>query len=312
MDGLSSPRNRCSRSCASPARGAGFTLVELLVALAIASVLLGSMMSIALSSRDLVTIDEERTRLNQSLRGCLDLLGIDVRQAGERLPGDFPAIEIVNGVSGAPDTLILRRNLLDEVLPICRTLEEAEVDTDVLVAMWPDPEPGCAPVPDDDGDTWPDNIGAWRAYRITNGGQVPVYVYNPVDRVGEWFSFDDDGATNHELHKGNDDPWQATYEVDQQGRVYMLEQRTYRLDDGLLEFTLNTDDTAIHVGANVVDFQVRAVMNDGSILEEIDSDDAWTELRSIEVTVAARTDGGADGMTRELTARFFPRNVLSN
>jgi type IV pilus assembly protein PilW len=286
----------------------------LLVAFALAVVLVGSALSIALSSRDMLTADERRTRLNQSLRGTLDLLGIDVRQAGERLPGDFPAIEIVDGASGGPDTLVLRRNLLDEVLPLCETLTAGEVVDEILVAVGSgSPPQGCAPVADDDADGWPDNIGAWRAHRDVGGGQVFVYIYNPVDRDGEWFLFDGDGTTSHQLHKGNGDPWQATYAINQQGRAYMLEERTYELDSGVLQFTRDTGVSgAVHVSANLIDFQVRAVMADGSIQDVLDSDDDWTQLRSVEVTVQARTDAGDDTMTRSLTARFFPRNILSN
>ncbi len=308
MDGHFSPPSPCSRSCAS-----GFTLLELLVALAVAGVLVGSALTIALSSRDMMTADEQRTRLNQSLRGGLDLLGIDIRQSGERLPDDFPAIEIVDGASGAPDTLVLRRNLLDEVLPLCETLTATTVQDTVRVADdGADPPQGCAPVGDDDGDGWPDNIGSWRGYRLIGGGAAPVYVYNPVDRVGEWFLFDDDAESNVELHKGNDDPWQTTYEIDQQARVYMLEERRYGLADDLLQFTLDMETEPVHVSAYLTDFQVRAVMDDGSMLDTFDADDDWTRLRSIEVSVEARVEDGEEGMTRRLTARFFPRNILSN
>jgi len=285
----------------------------MLVALVVAGVVLGSAMTIALSSRNMMTIDEERTRLNQSLRGSLDLLGIDIRQGGERLPRDFPAIEIVDGASGGPDTLILRRNLLDEVLPLCETLEEAVVQENVRVADDGEDSPqGCSPVDDDDGDTFPNNIDVWRDYRIAAGGQAPAFVYNPVARVGEWFLFDDDGESILELHKGNDDPWQTTYDLDQQARVYMLEERRYELDGDLLQFTLNANDAPIHVSAYLTDFQVRAMMADGSSQTALGPGEDWTQLRSIEISVEARIDSGEESMTRRLTARFFPRNILSN
>ena len=307
MEKLSSRRNPSTRSCAS-----GFTLVELLVATTVAGVLIGTALTVSLSSRDLMTTDEERTRLNQSLRGSLDLLGIDIRQTGERLPVDFPALEIVNGEDGGPDSLILRRNLLDEVLPLCGTLVEGVVDVEVAAAQGgADPEPGCAPVPDDDGDDFPDNIGTWRNFRLSQGGQTPVYLFNPTTLEGEWFFYDDDGATNFLLHKSNDDPWEATYEVDEQVRVYMLEERVYGLAGDSLQFTLSGTAAPLNLSGNLVDFQVRAVMADGTTRESFDINDEWTDLSAIEVTVVGQTDG-EDPMRRELTARFFPRNILSN
>jgi type IV pilus assembly protein PilW len=286
--------------------------VEALVAAAVATMLIGTAMTVALSSRDLMTTDEQRTRLNQSLRSSMDLLGIDVRQTGERLPTDFPAIEIVDGADGAPDGLILRRNLLDEVLPLCEGLAQGAIDEEVRVALGgDDPPPGCAPVPDGDGDGWPDNIGAWRAHRDAQGGQVPVYLFNPLEAAGEWFLFDDDGSTSHFLHRGDGEPWQEAYAVDQQVRVYMLEERVYGLTDGLLQFSSSASAATLNVTGNVVDFQVRAVLEDGSVQDGFDSGDSWTELSALEVTLVARVDDGS-GMTRELTTRFFPRNVLSN
>jgi len=286
----------------------------LLVAFTVALIIVGSAMSIALSSREMLTIDEGRTRLNQNLRGTVDLLGIDIRQAGERLPGDFPALEIVNGAAGAPDILILRRNLLDEVLPLCQDLEQATVDEEIFVADGdPDPPQGCSPVADDDGDGFPDNVDVWRDYRLVNGGLVPVYLYNPVSQLGEWFQFDDDGSSNLQLHKGNDDPWQADYEVDQQGRLYMLEQRAYAFDNGVLAYTLNQDaDNPVRISANLIDFQVRALLADGSTVDSLDASDEWTDLRAVEITIQARVGVGDKSMTREITTRFFPRNILSN
>ena len=111
-DGRSTRSSPCTRSCAD-----GYTLIELLVALAVASALLGATLAVAMSSRESYTTDQNRTRTNQNLRAALDLVGIEIRQSGERLPSDFPALEIVDGAEGAPDRLILRRNLLDEVLP---------------------------------------------------------------------------------------------------------------------------------------------------------------------------------------------------
>src|SRR5262245_33903747 len=93
-----------------------------MVALLVASTIAGATLTIALSSRGLFETDQHRTTVNQNLRAGMDLVGVDVRQSGERMPFDFPAVEIVNGASGAPDTLNLRRNLLDYVLPVCKDI----------------------------------------------------------------------------------------------------------------------------------------------------------------------------------------------
>ena len=79
-------------------------------------------LTIALSTRGMFETDQHRTTVNQNLRAGIDLLGIDVRQAGERLTFDAPAVQIVDGSGGASDTLVLRRNMLDYVLPVCKDI----------------------------------------------------------------------------------------------------------------------------------------------------------------------------------------------
>ena len=69
----------------------------MLVALVVTLVVVGSIMTLAFSSQDVFETDKHRTTINQNLRSGIDLLGMDVRQAGERLPGDAPAIEIRRG-----------------------------------------------------------------------------------------------------------------------------------------------------------------------------------------------------------------------
>ena len=135
----------------------GFSILELLVALTIVSVVGGAALSLALSSRGVFEQDQQRTAVNQNLRSGIDLLGIDLRQAGERMPGNAPAIEIVNGASSGPDQLIVRRNLLDYVLPVCKDINSGTARDQAFVAKkgGGTVPPGCSPVPDSDGDGWP-------------------------------------------------------------------------------------------------------------------------------------------------------------
>ena len=128
----------------------GFTLVELLVALSVVLVITAGALSLSLSSRDLYLADNARTTLNQSLRAATELLSTDLRQAGERLPDDFPAIIIENGDAGAPDQLALRRNLIDAVLPLCGSV--GVEDEAIVIGDLTDPPPGCVPLEDADPD----------------------------------------------------------------------------------------------------------------------------------------------------------------
>lgn len=292
---------------------AGTSLVEVLVTLSIATTVLGVAMTVILSSRSFYETDQRRTDVNQNLRGALDLVGIDVRQTGARLPADFPAIELLDGADGAPDRLVVRWNLIAEVLPLCADIAAGGTGSEVRVAFSGGGGPmGCDPVADGDADLWPDNIQAWRDHRDAQGGEVAAYVFNPVDDVGEFFLYDGDGSDADWLHRAGADPWTNEYLVGEQCRIYLLEQRVYELDSDTLRFLVNADTAnAINVAARIVDFQARAAMTDGTLQDAFGPADDRRDLQSIEITLLGQVTQGDEIETGEITARFFPRNILS-
>jgi type IV pilus assembly protein PilW len=271
------------------------------------------MAGLALSARELFEQDRHRTTINQNVRCGMDLLGIDVRQAGERMPGDAPAIQILDGSSGAPDTLTLRRNLMDYVMPVCKNINSGTSADAVFVAKkkvsGPVP-PGCAPVPDSNADGWPDNLGAWRAYRLSHGGSVLAYIHNPVTGLGEFFIYDDEDLSTFHLHRANLDPWTHSYAITQNPRV---EQRRYVLSGDVLQCILN-EDTAhpLSLVNRIKDFQIRALMQDGSVMTDMSATTDWTELHALEVRLVGRSVFLKRTMERALVGRFFPRNILSD
>jgi len=288
----------------------------LLVALVVTLVIVGSIMTLAFSSQDVFETDKHRTTLNQNLRSGIDLLGIDVRQAGERLPGDAPAIEIIDGEDGGPDTLFLRRNLINEVLSVCKAIDAGSSADSIFIARkdasgkYP---PGCAPAGDLDSDGWPDNLEAWQDYRIAHGGVVLAYIHNPTTHVGEFFFYDhEDDATFH-IHKYNEDAWLYDYEVPDNSRVYILEQKRFFVEDGVLKCVIN-EDTAnpLNLVSHIADFQASAFFRDGTVLTTMNSAAIWSSLESVEVSLVAEEAWKDRSMERELVPRFFPRSAMSN
>ncbi len=301
----------CIPSCARSR--AGLTLVELLVAMAVTLVMMGAALSITLSSKRIYATDRTRTDLNQNLRNGLDLVGLDVRQAGERLPLDIPVIQILDGASGGSDTLILRRNLLDPVLPLCKDINaNTNADSIFVAKKNGNVPPGCAPVPDDDGDGWPENLQAWKDYRVGGGGEVWAYIYDPVRGAGEFFLYDAEDNSTFHLHKSNAVKWQNNYDTANLSRIYILEQRTYSRNGDLLEYLENGDTlTPVNLVPRVNDFQARAFLQDGTVRNSFGGGDDWSALQSVEITLSCRSTVDGRTMTRAMTTRYFPRNVLS-
>jgi type IV pilus assembly protein PilW len=306
------PSKRSSRGCTE-----GFTLIELLVALMVTGIIAAATLTIALSTRGMFETDQHRTTINQNLRAGIDLLGIDVRQAGERLPFDAPAVQITDGSSGAPDILVLRRNMLDYVLPVCKDITAGSNADSVFVARVKLPgsgkiPQGCIPVPDENGDGWPDNLEAWRDYRAANGGQIKAYMHNPVTGNGEFFVYDNEDNSTYHLHKANAQSWQHSYSANQEPRVYILEQKSFRLQDDILQCVINDDTSnALNLVNRMRDFQVRAIFQDGMIQSTL-AGKPWTDLETLEVTLVAGESFRTRDMDRTVVTRFFPRNILSH
>jgi type IV pilus assembly protein PilW len=285
----------------------------MLVAMVVTSVIASAVLSVTISSRRVLRKDQRRSQLNQDLRLGLDLLGVDVRQAGERLPADFPAMEIVDGGGGTSDTLIIRRNLLDEVLPVCERIEANTFTSSVRIAQdILDPPKGCRPVLDDNGDGWPDNLEPWRDLRDASGGRLQAYIFNPVTNVGEYFVYDSDGSDTEHIGKADTGNWQHTYEVDQQCRIYIIEERRYEVSGDVLQLVIDGETgSAQRMLHGVTDFQLQAMLADGTVSDALGVADDWSDLAAVSVTLAAESEESGDPMTREVSARFLPRNVLS-
>jgi type IV pilus assembly protein PilW len=283
-----------------------------LVAILLSGIVATAALSMMLSSRNLYASDRGRTDLNQNLRIGADLVGIDVREAGQRLPADFPAIEIVDGGVG-PDSLVLRRNLLDAVLPLCASIVSGTPVATVQIAdAGASPPPGCAPTLDGDADGWPDNVGEWRAYRDSVGGAVSIYVFGPVTGLGEFVRYDGDGGTPEFLAVSAAAPWQNSYDVDEQCRVYVVEERRFELAGDRLQLVINGDVAgAISLVDNMIDFRAGATLDDGTVRTAFGPADAWADLLSIDVVLSGEVLAERRVIRKAVAGRFFPRNVLS-
>jgi len=79
----------------------GFTLVELLIAMAITLVVIGSLASTFISQRKTYNVQEQITEMQQTARAAMDMISREVKMAG--YDPDFPRIfGTVSGIFGIP------------------------------------------------------------------------------------------------------------------------------------------------------------------------------------------------------------------
>jgi hypothetical protein len=264
-------------------------------------------LSATMSNRGLFRYDLVRTRINQNLRSALDIMGIDIREAGENLPSTFPAVELIDGTAGNFDELIVRRNLIDEVFNVCVQITAASGTTNMVVADNSLTLPGC--------DT-ASNLSAlnnWSAYRTNTGGSVKGYIYNRVSRIGEFFDFvgEQNNSNDFQIVRSAG-TWANTYPVGASS-IYLLEEWRYRLVNGVLQIITDQDTTnPIAVANELTNLDIQIAMQDATVLTAFAATDDWTDIASIEVSLTGSATVATDPVSRTVSARFFPRNILSN
>ena len=294
------------------------TLMELLVASSLGLLIIGMTLTTTIANRDAYGFDIVRTRLNQNLRSAFDVINTEVRQAGERLPAAFPAVQIINGASGAPDQLLLRRNLMDEVLTVCRAVTPASGANVYTNATGSGVPPACV------YGAQTTSYNAWAAYRLAKGGPthvVDAYIFNLTTKLGQFFKYDLESSVaspaNQYIRKQSG-AWAGTYAATGTA-LYMLSEWKFALSTvagqtDLLQLTENQNVAQVkNIVYGVNNIQFRALMQDGTTKTTFGATtDDWTQLQAIEVTITGSDTYRGRDITSTLTTQLFPRNVLSN
>ena len=283
---------------------AGFTLIELLVASTLGLVVTALVLGSLLTHRNLFHRDLTRTRVAETLRGAMDIMGADIRLGGEALPAAFPAILATNGASGAPDTLTVRRNVLSEVLPLCTALTSGS--TAVAYFAITGSVAGCTYA----GQT--SSFNSWKNYRTGQGGTTKAFIWDSGAKAGEIFDYvgENDTGTTYSIRRTG--AWSRAYPTTTTA-IYMLEEWAFRQSVDELQLIKNQDTVnPVTLAFNVENFQLSFTMMDGTTKSAFLATDSWTQIRGIDLTLTAAETVGGDTLSRTLRGSYFPRNVLSN
>lgn len=290
----------------------GMTILELLVASFLGLLMLGMTFSATHSNQRLYTHDLARTRVNQNLRSAMDFIGTDVRQAGEQLPRNFPAIQLTNGEDGEQDQLILRRNLMTEVLTLCSSINAGATLTSIPISS---NTSGAPPACVYGGQTI--SYTAWTNYITAEGGEIKAFIFNLSTRQGEFITITGgvDSGSNMYLSNSNT-PFANSYS-EYSSAIYILEEWKYMLgtlegEENLLKIIQNGDeDTERNLVYGITEFQVQIILEDDTIQQAFSTTDNWSTIKAIDILLSGEEQGSKRLATGSLNSRFFPRNVLS-
>ena len=295
----------------------GMSIVELLVSSTLSMLLIGMTLGVTLANRRLYGTDVVRTRINQNLRGAFDIIATELRQAGERLPSAFPAIEVIDGGTTASDTIILRRNLLDESLTLCQTVATGASGTTLYLSS----TSGTAPPACVYGSQTA-SFDVWSTYLGTHDNSVDAFLFDFGTSAGEYFKFT--AATNNDTTDTMSitsaaHSWERNY-PGETSTIYILSEWRIALSTtagqlDLLQLVENQDaDSIKNITYGVTSLEVKAVLQDGTVQDSFSAEDgdSWTELQAIEISLTGTDTYQGQTISSTLKARLFPRNVLSN
>lgn len=281
-------RARSTRLSSADPRS-GFTLLELLVALAIASAIFAAMGQFFASTLRYRRTGIARVETRQGIRAALDSLARDVRGAGTCLPagGGFVALGGVD--AGTRDTLRIRSGLLANGACVRTVIR--------------------SPMP---------SVSRELNVESTTGFEVGmrVYLLHP-NGSGEFFTITAVQTVAQKLQKA--DASIQDYPVG--SGVFALRERTYAIDPGGLSFpilTVTTDDGAaipLAVGIEALDVRYRLRRNCPAcdVVALPASDAEWRLVNSLLLTVTARFPVPripAENVTLTETIQTKPRNLL--
>ena len=300
-------------NCCQPslAVARGFTVLELLVTSALGLLILALAINATLTNRSTLGKDQIRVQLGQNLRGAMDIIGTDLRVGGENLSSGFPALEVSAGSGTTPDTLYVRRNLLDETLPVCVAITAGSATATIVVAN-SSTAAGCVYA------SRTHDFNSWKSYRTAKGGTVNAYIFDTVTKKGEFFKYtgESDSGSVYSLTRQSG-TWTNSYSYTSGSSpsswLYILEEWQYRVENALLQVVQNRDTAnALNVMFGVTNFQVLMLMQDGTTMTSFASTDSWPDIKEVQVDLTATDRYRNDTLTATLTGKYFPRNILSN
>jgi type II secretory pathway pseudopilin PulG len=239
---------------------AGLSLLELLVTVVISTVILSVSLGLIVTQRRQYLNQQANTDTGQTLQAGMEMLGNDIRQAGEQIGAGtgLPVLRLIDGASGTPDRLQLQRKLLAKELNVCLDVNVGSPDS-ITVADKANPNCGYS---DGDANGVPDDAQEWQTFRCQQDGAdtcqpTPptncqqaggsdrecawAYLYDPANGRGEFFIYtgerpDPANADRYQIRIQSiplqttfSNPYSVAGSIDTRPKLYLLEQRQYSL-----------------------------------------------------------------------------------
>lgn len=260
----------------------GFTIIELLIALAIAAIITGAAMSLYITENKQLMVQNSVSDTQSSLRAASSELASQIRLAGYNIPDVAMAIKASNT---NPDSITIGINSGMPCGPVTLSAAMPQPSAELKVAG----DISCI----NDGDT--------------------LYIYDPTTKFGENFICTNvQRAAMHLQHNTTD-----LHESYQSGSLILKQFHTikYYIDRSTAShpnFMKSIDGGAASVYAeNITNLNLRYVLSSGAI---VDVPAMNNMVREVIISVDARTDASDNEFqtsyrTRSVTTKVKVRNL---
>ena len=290
----------------SPTHEGGFTLMELLVSMTISSITMAMVVGGALTFRNTYSTDVVRTRTNGNLRSGMDIISMNIRQAGENLLSTFPAVLLTNASGSTSDVLTLRRGLIPEVLTLCA--DAASSTTTLFVSSADGLNSECV------------FSNVTPLYTIFNnlrddeGGSLRLYIYDKVAHLGEYVNFTAGSSITGQYQLSTSALTRAYPRLNTS--IYLIEEYQFSFDSAERELVLlrdGDDEVPRPVAFDITQFAVSIEVEDGTTITSLSAGDEtdWKDISQIVISLSGNGSYKGHTMSSTISAKFFPRNVLS-
>jgi prepilin-type N-terminal cleavage/methylation domain-containing protein len=231
----------------------GFSLIELIVTMAISSMVIALVSQLLLQTQNSFSKDQKRVSTNQKMSSVLEIIGREIRQAGELITDpDFPTIKVTPLSTGSnpPVSLIVYRAISNPI-SMCTAHANNTTVNRLFFAIDTVTNPTCRVLPASvaAGDTFPtEQQDGWISQRTAAGGRIFGMVANnplPVGspRVFRPFLYDNElsapGANSLNLSIGIS-PIVTTGTINIADSAYLVVKKEYLICESDLVVRINS------------------------------------------------------------------------
>ncbi len=283
----------------------GFSLMEVLVASSLGALVIALVVANILTNHSVYFEDIKRTSINSNLRASMDIMSMNIRQAGENLSDNFPTIVIEDGGSDEDAVLTLRRSPLQEAITVCSTINIGGNKLTTWTSS--SSTPACL-----QANAFPLVQTVMSAYTSLNG-EVEGYIYNSITKKGEFTTIQLDPDEQFLKIKNVTNQYDPLV-----SHLYLLEEMSFSMAPATK--TLNLYRNGDYANPNTVAFDItkfnaRIEYLNGTTDTDYDStgsDPNWKNIDQIEITLGGEKQVKTRTIESSISAKFFPRNILSN